>query len=54
VQTIFYIGVVTGFFPVTGASLPFFSSGGTSLLILFGELGIVLAVSRQIPIQKQG
>jgi len=54
VQTIFNIGVVTGFFPVTGASLPFFSSGGTSLLILFGELGIVLAVSRQIPIQKQG
>ena len=47
VQTIFNIGVVTGLFPVTGASLPFFSSGGTSLLILFGELGIVLAVSRQ-------
>ncbi len=54
IQTIFNIGVVTGFFPVTGASLPFFSSGGTSLLILFAELGIILAVSRQIPVKKQG
>ncbi len=54
VQTIFNIGVVTGFFPVTGASLPFFSSGGTSLLIMFGEMGIVLSVSRLIPGKKQG
>ena len=30
----------------TGISLPFFSSGGTSLMMLLGEMGIVLSVSR--------
>ena len=49
IQTIFNIGVVSGLLPVTGASLPFFSYGGTSLLMLLGEVGIVLAVSRRIP-----
>jgi len=48
IQTIFNIGVVSGLLPVTGASLPFFSYGGTSLLMLLGEVGIVLAVSRRI------
>ena len=33
--------------PNTGISLPFFSSGGTSLMMLLGEMGIVLSVSRQ-------
>jgi len=47
-QTFFNIGVVTGLLPVTGASLPFFSSGGTSTIILFAEMGIVLSVSKQI------
>ena len=32
--------------PNTGISLPFFSSGGTSLMMLLGEMGIVLSVSR--------
>ena len=31
----------------TGASLPFFSSGGTALALLLAEVGVVLAVSRQ-------
>jgi len=53
VQVFFNIGVVTGLLPVTGISLPFFSSGGTSLLILFAELGMVLAVSRQIPAARK-
>ena len=53
-QIILNIGVVTGLLPVTGASLPFFSSGGTSLVILFAELGVVLSVSRQIPAQRKG
>ncbi len=47
-QTFFNIGVVTGLLPVTGASLPFFSSGGTSTIMLFAEMGIVLSVSKQI------
>ncbi len=46
VQTIFNIGVVSGLFPVTGAALPFFSYGGTSLMMLLGEMGILLSVSR--------
>ena len=41
------IAVVTNTIPNTGISLPFFSSGGTSLLMLLGEMGIVLSVSRQ-------
>ena len=49
IQTIFNMGVVSGLLPVTGAALPFFSYGGTSLLMLLGEVGIVLAVSRRIP-----
>jgi cell division protein FtsW len=54
IQVILNIGVVTGLLPVTGASLPFFSSGGTSLVILFAEMGVVLSVSRQIPAQRKG
>ena len=33
--------------PNTGISLPFFSSGGTSLILLLGEMGVVLGVSRE-------
>ena len=53
-QVFFNIGVVTGLLPVTGISLPFFSYGGTALVIQLAEMGIVLSVSRQIPAPKQG
>ena len=46
--------MVTNLFPVTGISLPFFSYGGTALLIQLLEMGIVLSVSRQIPAPKAG
>ena len=46
-QAVLNIAVVTNTIPNTGISLPFFSSGGTSLLMLLGEMGIVLSVSRQ-------
>ena len=46
IQTLMNLFVVTGIFPVTGASLPFFSYGGTALLIQFAEMGILLNVSR--------
>ncbi|MBE6704165.1 MAG: putative lipid II flippase FtsW [Ruminococcaceae bacterium] len=45
-QMILNICVVTNTIPSTGISLPFFSYGGTSLVILMAEMGIVLNVSR--------
>ncbi|MCI2046238.1 MAG: putative lipid II flippase FtsW [Faecalibacterium sp.] len=41
------IAVVTNTMPNTGISLPFFSSGGTSLLMLLGEVGVLLNIARQ-------
>jgi cell division protein FtsW len=45
-QVFFNIGVVSNFLPATGISLPFFSYGGTALLMQLAEMGIVLNVSR--------
>ena len=47
VQTILNLGVVTNLLPSTGIALPLFSYGGTALAVNLGEMGIVLAVSRQ-------
>ena len=52
-QVFLNIGVVTNLLPNTGISLPFFSYGGTALVIQLAEMGIVLSVSRQIPAPKQ-
>lgn len=52
-QTILNILVVTDTIPNTGISLPFFSYGGTSLVILLAEMGIVLSVSRMSKISKK-
>ncbi len=46
IQAILNIAVVTNSVPPTGISLPFFSYGGTALVLLLFEMGIVLAVSR--------
>ena len=46
-QAVLNMAVVTNTIPNTGISRPFFSSGGTSLMMLLGEMGIVLSVSRQ-------
>ena len=54
VQTILNLCVVTGLLPITGASLPFFSYGGTALLIQLAEMGILLAISRHMPAPKEG
>ena len=53
-QVFLNIGVVTGLLPTTGISLPFFSYGGTALVIHLAEMGIILGVSRQIPAKKEG
>ncbi len=46
IQVIINIAVVTSSMPVTGMPLPFFSYGGTSLLILLCEIGVLLNISR--------
>ena len=51
-QAMLNIWVVTNTIPNTGISLPFFSYGGTSLLILLAEMGIVLSISRGATIEK--
>ena len=53
-QTFLNIGVVTGLLPATGISLPFFSYGGTALMIQLAEMGVVLSVSRQMKPTKAG
>jgi cell division protein FtsW len=45
-QAILNIAVVTNTVPNTGISLPFFSSGGSSLVMLLFQMGIILSVSR--------
>lgn len=45
-QVAMNIAVVTNMMPNTGISLPFFSTGGTSLMIQIFEIGIILSISR--------
>lgn len=52
IQVFLNIAVVTNLVPCTGISLPFFSYGGTALLIQLGEMGIILSASRGILIPK--
>ena len=52
IQTLLNIAVVTNTIPNTGISLPFFSYGGSSLVMIFLEMGIMLAISRKSLIQK--
>lgn len=51
IQVILNIAVVTNVIPNTGITLPFISYGGTSVLFLMMEMGLVLGVSRQIPLE---
>ena len=52
IQVTFNVAVVTNLIPCTGVSLPFFSSGGTALLLQLAEMGIILSMSRDIPAKK--
>lgn len=51
-QVILNLAVVTNTIPNTGISLPFFSYGGTALMMTLGEMGIVLSVSKKSSIKK--
>ena len=48
IQVFLNVAVVTNLVPCTGISLPFFSYGGTALLIQLGEMGIILSASRDV------
>ena len=51
-QTVLNIAVVTNSMPNTGIALPFFSSGGTALMIQIFEMGIILSISRFSYVKK--
>ena len=51
-QVILNILVITDWLPNTGISLPFFSYGGSSLLTLMFEMGVILSVSRTSNVEK--
>ena len=51
-QAVLNICVVTNTIPNTGISLPFFSYGGTALLMLVGQMGILLNISRSANVEK--
>lgn len=52
IQVILNIAVVTNSIPNTGITLPFISYGGTSIVFLEMEMGMVLSVSNQIKFEK--
>ncbi len=52
-QVILNIFVITDWLPNTGISLPFFSYGGSSLIMLLAQMGVILSVSRSAKIEKR-
>ena len=48
IQVFLNVAVVTNLIPSTGISLPFFSYGGTALIVQLAEVGIILSASREI------
>ena len=52
VQAILNIAVVTNTIPNTGISLPFISYGGSSVMFLLIEIGLVLSVARRIQLRE--
>lgn len=53
IQSVLNIAVVTNTIPNTGVSLPFFSYGGSALLMLLAQMGIILSISRQTALEKE-
>ena len=54
IQVVLNIAVVTNSIPNTGITLPFISYGGTSILFLMSEIGLVLNVSKSIRLRDVG
>ncbi|MBQ5398145.1 MAG: FtsW/RodA/SpoVE family cell cycle protein [Ruminococcus sp.] len=53
IQVVLNILVITDWLPNTGISLPFFSFGGSSLIMLLAQMGLILSISRTANIEKQ-
>ena len=53
IQVFLNVAVVTNLVPCTGVSLPFFSYGGTALIIQLAEMGIVLSASRDMITERE-
>ncbi len=51
-QVILNLLVITDWMPNTGISLPFFSSGGSSIIMIMLQMGVVLSISRTAKIEK--
>ncbi|NLM50292.1 MAG: putative lipid II flippase FtsW [Clostridiaceae bacterium] len=51
-QVLINVGVVTSVLPSTGMQLPFFSAGGSSLVIIMGAMGVMLNISKHSKIEK--
>ncbi len=47
IQVLINLGVVVGLFPVTGITLPLFSYGGSSLVVILGALGLLIGISNE-------
>ena len=52
IQVILNIAVVTNSIPNTGISLPFISYGGSSVMFLLIEMGLVLSVAKRIQLKE--
>ena len=52
-QAVLNIMVVSNTIPNTGISLPFFSHGGTSLVMLLCQMGVILSISRETTLEKR-
>lgn len=51
-QALTHMAIVTGTFPVSGQPLPFYSKGGTSILVMSAAIGMMLSVSKSAAITK--
>lgn len=46
IQVIINLGVVVNLFPITGVTLPFISYGGSSLVLMMGSMGVLMAINK--------
>ncbi len=52
-QALLHIAVNLNAIPATGISLPFFSYGGTSLVMILGQMGVVMSVARRVNLESR-